>query len=435
MRPLYLVLMSILCFGTAYSQQSFPNDTSGNAYTEALSKSYPVRNELFLADLKTKTTDKKLLKHYQQSYKEIFRGMNEVIKEGQMIYTPAISLLLEELLHEIKIKNPSIPQDIQVFLLREDLPNAVTMGDNNIFVNTGLFYYMDNEDQLAGILSHEVAHLLLSHALKGIRYNYEQDKESATKAKALQGVEARKAEHAFELLRNSIYRESKMRRDFELQADSVGYVLFKNTRFRHIAYIEALKNIEHCDTVFPGTLAVESYRKFFDMPTQKYNDKWLAAEDFSSYNYTSFTKKLDKDSVSSHPEITERIQHLKSSFTELALQEKAVKPTSGGFNKIRLVADSMRMPNYFFNERYGEVIYASLICLQKNPGDPYYINWLAKGLQKIYEGRRDYKLNKYLDRVSPKTQPESYIRFLNFMWNLNLDEIKNIAAFYNTENK
>lgn len=428
-----MLLGSILCFGTVYSQQSFPDDTSGNAYTEALSKSYPVMNELFLADLKAKTTDKKLLKHYQASYKEIFKGMNEVIKEGQMIYSPGLSVLLEELLLEIKAKNPSIPQDIQVFLLREDLPNAVTMGDNNIFVNMGLFYYMDNEDQVAGVLSHEVAHLILSHALKGIRYNYEQDKESATKVKALQGVEARKTERAFDLLRSSIYKEGRMRRDFELQADSMGYALFKNTGYNHIAFVEALENIQHYDTVFPGNLAVESYRKFFDLPTQKYNDKWLVAEDFSSYNYESFTKKLDKDSVSSHPEITERIQHLKASFPELSLQEKGSRSGIGTFSKIRSAADSMRVPNYFFNERYGEVIYASLISLQKNPGDQYYRLWLAKGLQKIYEARRDYKLNKYLDRVSPKNQPESYIRFLNFMWNLSLDELKNIADFYNTE--
>jgi uncharacterized protein YaaN involved in tellurite resistance len=45
---------------------------------------------------------------------------------------------------------------------------------------------------------------------------------------------------------------------------------------------------------------------------------------------------------------------------------------------------------------------------------------------------KNYNLNRYLDRVDPKNQSESYQQFLNFMWNLSLDEIKNIADYYQT---
>jgi len=89
-----------------------------------------------------------------------------------------------------------------------------------------------------------------------------------------------------------------------------------------------------------------------------------------------------------------------------------------------------RIPNLFFNEEYGQVIYMSLLRLQNNPNDLHGKEWLGKGFQKIYEARRDYQLNKYLDRISPKDQTESYIQFLSFMWNLKLEELKNIAGFY-----
>ena len=55
---------------------------------------------------------------------------------------------------------------------------------------------------------------------------------------------------------------------------------------------------------------------------------------------------------------------------------------------------------------------------------------LGEGFKKIYQARKEYKLNRYLDRIDPKNQSESYIQFLSFMWNLSLEEIKNIADFY-----
>lgn len=430
----YLTLGLLLFVATAFSQTTSSADTSGNAYNDALSVSYTLRKELFLEGLKNTTTDKKLLKHYESSYKEVFNAIHEEIKEGQVLNIPVISAQLQKMLREIKAKNPIVPDDIQIYLHRDDMPNATTMGDNNIFVNIGLFYCLETEDELAGVLSHEVGHLLMEHTMKALKYSYETDKESVVHVKAIRQVETKKSERAFELLKNSVYKGGKLRRHYEMQADSIGYVLHKNTSYQQHAFVDALEKIDRYDTTVQGNILVETYKRFFDLPNQKFDDKWLKAEDFSSYNYEAFTPKLDKDSVSTHPEGKERIQHLKSTFSELTQHEAASKVTeSTSFNNVKLIAEKERMPNLFFNERYGEVVYTSLLHLQKNPEDTTYKEWLNKGLQKIYEARRDYKLNKYLDRVTPKEQTESYMRFLNFMWNLNLNELKNISNFYSAQ--
>ena len=429
MMKCYLVIGFMLCFSNTYSQQSFSTDTTGKAYSDALSSLYSSRNEIFLDGLKSTTTDKKLLKHYESHYKAIFKGLNEEIKEGQMIFIPVISAALEKIMLEIKTKNPSVPGDVQLFLLRDDHPNAITIGDNSIFVNLGLFYYLETEDQVASVLSHEVGHLMLKHTIKTLNYNYERDKESVVNVKALRETEVKKADRAFDLLKNSIYKGGKMRRCHEMQADSIGYVLHKNTRYQKNAFIEALERIELYDTAVTGDVYIETYKRLFDLPGQKFDDKWLQAEDFSSYNYKSFTQKLDKDSVSTHPETEERIAYLETIFPELK-QKNAPATGTGAFTEIKSAAEAERMPNLYFNERYGEIVFASLLALQKNPADVIYKEWLGKGLQKIYEARRDYTLNKYLDRVAPKEQTASYMRFLNFMWNLKLDEINNMADFY-----
>ncbi|PGH39462.1 MAG: peptidase M48, partial [Candidatus Nephrothrix sp. EaCA] len=59
-----------------------------------------------------------------------------------------------------------------------------------------------------------------------------------------------------------------------------------------------------------------------------------------------------------------------------------------------------------------------------------YKKWMGFFFQKIYKARKEYTLNRYLDRVEPAKQSESYQQFISFMWNISLAEIKTIADFY-----
>jgi predicted Zn-dependent protease len=49
-------------------------------------------------------------------------------------------------------------------VVRSDMANAFVLPNNHIFVFTGLFKYARDEDQLAAVLGHEVAHNLARHA-------------------------------------------------------------------------------------------------------------------------------------------------------------------------------------------------------------------------------------------------------------------------------
>lgn len=423
--PLVLIMS---CFGQVHAREHPLGDTSNNSYLRKLSQSYPIQNEQFLDGLKELSSDKKLLKHYESNYKAIFKALNEEIKEGQMVYHPVISPMLERVLKRIKSNNPVVPDGIQIMLVRENIPNAYTLGDNTLFVNMGLLYFLENEDQVAAILSHEISHLVLLHSIKSLTFNYKKNKESVANVKAIRRVETGKAEQALDLLRRSIYKEGKIEREYELQADSMGYVLAKNAGYSKTALVEALKIIDLNDTIDHGNLAIESYRAFFSLPGLKFDDKWLEMEDFTSYNYGAYTPKFDEDSVSSHPKVEERVKYLAKIFPELADSKNTA--VTGTFANIKNAAESERLTNLYYNERYGEAVYLSLLYLQNKPGDTFYRKWLGINLQKIYEARRDYQLNKYLDKVAPKEQSESYIRFLNFMWNLKPEEVKIFADFY-----
>jgi len=48
-------------------------------------------------------------------------------------------------------------------------PNAFAVPGGYIFITTGLLNLMKNEEELAGVLGHEIAHVALQHAIKSIR--------------------------------------------------------------------------------------------------------------------------------------------------------------------------------------------------------------------------------------------------------------------------
>ncbi|MGD2269184.1 MAG: M48 family metalloprotease [Desulfobacterales bacterium] len=58
---------------------------------------------------------------------------------------------------------PPQPYSYRFFVVKEDVYNAFATPAGNIFIYSGLIEAMDNEEELAGILAHEVAHVQARH--------------------------------------------------------------------------------------------------------------------------------------------------------------------------------------------------------------------------------------------------------------------------------
>lgn len=56
-------------------------------------------------------------------------------------------------------------------ILKEDGPNAFSIPGGYIYVTYDLFDYIQSDDEMAGILAHEIAHVIHNHALKQTRDN------------------------------------------------------------------------------------------------------------------------------------------------------------------------------------------------------------------------------------------------------------------------
>ncbi len=424
------ILVFFLNFVNLFSQGYKPIDTADFAKRKQFLDQYKIVNETYDKELKAKypgTIGKELSKNYSEMQKKF----QKEIKNKDYFFSSVFNDRLQAYFAKLKNKNQNIPDNIKIIVGKDNSPNAFCVQDGVFIVNMGLFNWLDNEEQLISILGHELGHKMLNHSVNWQKKLVETEQNSKTEVTQISESKVNRTDKAFNLYKNQIYKVSQHRRKNETEADSIGYVMFRNAGLRKSEYINSLKNLQEFDTISPRMVKLETYRKLFDLPGHPFKDKWMKMEDFSSYNYSNYKEKLDKDSISSHPEVTERINHLKKIFPEISVDEEAVKSEDKDFLELRKIARYEVLPNFFHSEDYGAGIYTAMQFIQDEEQETYHKEWLGTLFNKIFEARKNYTLNRYLDRVDPKNQSESYQQFLNFMWNLSLDDIKYISEFYN----
>ncbi|SIS86935.1 Peptidase family M48 [Chryseobacterium gambrini] len=415
---------------TAFGQMYKPLDTADYAQRKEFLRNFAANTES-LSKKSRSDYPGKTGNELSKIYKEFDKEFEKKVKEKDFAFNSVFDAKVKNLIERLRKNNSQIPQNLKILIAKDNTPNAYCFADGTFVINMGLFNWLNNDDQLAAVISHELGHKISEHTLKTFLSMIEQDKMDKMVVQDIKSAKENRNQRAFDVMKNRIYRKGAENRKQEMQADSLGYVVFKNSDFKKAEYVNALKRLEDFDTISPRELKVETYKKYFNLPKQEFKDKWLKKEDFSLYNYNHFKEKLNKDSLRSHPEMVLRINNLKKLFPELKNDVPDEQP-SDSYSTVEKIARMETLPNFYHSEDYGVGIYASLQFLQDNEEEKYYKNWLGKCFAKIYEARKNYNLNRYLDRVDPKNQSESYQQFLNFMWNLSLDEIKNIADYYQT---
>lgn len=424
----YIYLL-LLCFSVTFRAQAYKNiDTADYAQRKDFIRKFSSNNELLIKGLKEKYSGK-TGNELAKIYKEFGINFEKQVADKHFVFNSVFDAKVKNLIERLRKNNPQIPENLEILIAKDNLPNAFCLADGTFVINMGLFNWLNNDDQLAAVISHELGHNMEGHTLKAFLKIIDQNQIDKAVVQNIKSDKENRNQRAFDILKKRIYKKGAENRKQEMQADSLGYTLFRNSDFKEAEYINAWKRLENFDTISPRELKIETYRKFFSLPKQEFKDKWLKQEDFSLYNYNHFKEKINKDSVRSHPEMTLRIERLQNVFPELK-EGIAEEKASESYAALEKTAKMEVLPNFYYSEDYGIGIYTSLQFLQDGEEVNYHEKWLGKCFAKIYEARKNYNLNRYLDRVDPKNQSKSYQQFLNFMWNLSLDEIKNIADYY-----
>lgn len=99
-----------------------------------------------------------------QEERELSKEFMAVVRsQFPLIEDPVIVDYVNRLGKRILAAVPPQPFDYQFHVLREDVYNAFATPAGHIFINSGLFAALESEEELAGIIGHEIAHVTCRH--------------------------------------------------------------------------------------------------------------------------------------------------------------------------------------------------------------------------------------------------------------------------------
>jgi predicted Zn-dependent protease len=98
--------------------------------------------------------------------------MKVILQHYDIIEDPLIVNYINKIGQKIVSALPPQPFSYHFYVIKNDEYNAFATPAGHVFVNSGLLEAMDNEEELAGILSHEIAHVVCRHISQKIERSH-----------------------------------------------------------------------------------------------------------------------------------------------------------------------------------------------------------------------------------------------------------------------
>jgi len=194
------------------------------------------------------------LKYMRETYYERYRAFVSMIHDGKLIMEGELYDYVQSVVDKV-VTGANLSSERKVFLVRKESPNAFNMGDDRIFIHLGLLYRLNNEEELAFVIAHELGHNELEHfTLKVTEYAELLDNDSIQKKrKSIVKSRYGRVTALNKLMIPWILSNKELSRTCEDQADLFGYdnLLKSNYNpFKAKSIFDILEKGEHeCDTL------------------------------------------------------------------------------------------------------------------------------------------------------------------------------------------
>ncbi len=286
-------LTSLFCFSQNTEFSALQTDLNiKNAYEQFLSDGYVSSRS------QPKSEYKSDLKSY---YKTRYASSLQRLENDHFIMHPSVSVYVDQLLDIIAQSNSTFNFDeVRVLLAKYVWPNAFSVGDGTLVLNIGLAMRLENEAQLAFVLSHEAAHYFLNHSDEDfIRRFYDKNSDAfKSKLEEINKSEYYQVTKLKELLKSNIYSERSHSRVHEFSADSLGLVFYLNAGYDISGAISTLELLDRLNEPIPDKVNIFTR---LNIDTIAYPKASLNLVDLEREDV------LEMDSVKTHPDCYKRI--------------------------------------------------------------------------------------------------------------------------------
>jgi predicted Zn-dependent protease len=104
----------------------------------------------------------------EEEYRAGVGWFANIRQSGQIIEDPEISDYIQQIGHSLSSHAEEGQHQFYYFVLKEPVINAFAMPGGFIAINSGLILATSNENELAGVMAHETAHVTQRHIVRGI---------------------------------------------------------------------------------------------------------------------------------------------------------------------------------------------------------------------------------------------------------------------------
>lgn len=318
------------------------------------------------------------------------------------------------------------------YLEKENLPNASSAGHHLYFINSGLFSIAENDEQFIAVICHEIAHDYLKHVEKSLIQKAEFRKDFNREMKSIKRRDFLKLIKSQDEVLRKKYDLAAQSRAEEIEADSLGFIFYSRLGFDPNEYYKVLMNLNDWQEKEENKSIQDSiYRYLFDLPELDFDENWLEIDYNDPFQGLTFTEHIDKDSISTHPNLKDRIEWLQNKFN--IQDEMKSSSASDGFLELKNKTSTDFFDIFYTNQEYGIALYELLYRIQENSEQIDKNKHLGFIFTQLYESKMNYTFNKYIPQYDRNSDDLDFQKFVNFLWKLSNEEIKTIGQYYNSK--
>jgi hypothetical protein len=223
--------------------------------------------------------------------------IDELLLSGKVLFGDTVTAYVNHVADNVLVNQPELRGKLRFYCLKSSEVNAFSTNQGIVFVTLGLIAQLENEAQLAFVLSHEIAHYERHHTMNEYLENRK--------------IFSQQDSYKYNTYDDQIRTASSYSKDLELEADSLGLLRLEKTGYDCDEAISSFFVLQFSDLPFED---FEFNPDFLENPVMKLPKDLL----LDSITPINLDNDAEDDSYSSHPNIATRRKKLENTLDHMS---------------------------------------------------------------------------------------------------------------------
>jgi Zn-dependent protease with chaperone function len=420
---LAVTLLLFAIFGHATAQQNNIrfSPLSADCYIDKIAKIKSYKVPKFYTE-----------KSPQAWYEEIVAGRNKALltefEDNKIIKDSLLLDKCNEVLKKIIAANRNFKFDtIQLYINRSVIANAACYGEGTVMINLGLFLWIDNDDELALVIGHEIAHQLLNHSDSKIQKTIAMltSDEFTSELKKIKKADYGKFDRYRKLMKDINVESGRHSSYKESEADSLGIILIKNAGYNTNNAARVLLKLDKVEELFKSD-KLYTTKDLFSKTTidQSYFTIKPKYNGLSSMKVTMNADK-DMDSIKTHPDCAIRYAAISGNVAAPVNCCIALNSNYKIF-KERAMLELVRFQ--YENNNLGLCAHLCFFALQNQYDASTYDHFLSLCFSKLFY--KDKKLERFNAANAYASAGSNLKELQDFLFQAGTEDLEKLAVYF-----